>query len=79
MLNIRIAVSGSFSRMRRLDAIDLRQRTIHHDDAGAELFGKFDGLEPVARFANNGERRFVFQHAPEAAPHQRMVVHQEHG
>ena len=81
MLRIRIAVSGAVRRMWRVATAPfmLGSREIHHHHLRLKFGGKLHGLMAVLGFADHANRRVVLQHAAEAAPHQAVVIHQEHG
>ena len=49
-----------------------------HDDVGLELLHERERLEAVARFADDGDVRVVFQDAAEPLPYQRVVVDEHH-
>jgi hypothetical protein len=66
-------------RSRRVDTVCDRHRAIHDDNLRLELPRKGDRLRAVAGLPDHLDRRIVVQHAAEAAPDQRMVVHEEHG
>jgi hypothetical protein len=42
------------------------------------LRGDLHRLIPIARLADNFDLRIVLQHAPESAPYQDVIVHQQH-
>src|SRR5215204_2859940 len=54
-------------------------RRIHHDDVRLQLCRQADGVLTVAAFADDLNGGVVFEQTPEAAPHQRVIVHEEHG
>ena len=52
---------------------------VHHDDVRLQLGGQRDRFVAVARFADDRDRRVVFEQAAEAAPHERVVVGEQDG
>src|SRR5207253_11465556 len=51
-----------------------RHADVHEDDVGLQAPGCGDGLDPVARLANDAEVRLALQDQAQAAAHQHLVV-----
>ncbi len=52
---------------------------VHQDDAGPELASETNGFIAVGGLSEDRNIRLVFEHAPEAAAHEVVVVDQQHG
>src|SRR3984885_8418250 len=60
-----------------VEAVYFEQCAVHYDHARLELRSQADGLLPVTRLTHNFHIRLIFEHAPETAPHQAVVIHQQ--
>ena len=81
-VNGRVIWDGGLGRhfqnlARGLQAIQAGQSAIHNYDAGVQLPRQPDGFFAIACFADHVKIGFIFQHAPEAAPHQSVIIHQQ--
>ena len=56
-----------------------RHGAIHHDNGRLELLGQRDRLVAIAGLADDVDRLVVFEHAPEAASHEAVIVGEEDG
>ena len=64
---------------RRLDAVQLGHRDVHHDDVGPEEARLRDGVAPVGGLADDLEVRLLAEEGPEPLADDPVVVHQEDG
>src|SRR5579864_731402 len=62
----------------RLQAVDLRQRTVHDHYLGFKRARELNGFFAIAGFANDANVRLILEHATESAPDQAVIVHQQH-
>ena len=51
---------------------------VHDDYLGMKFFRQLDGFLAVARFADDFHVGLIFQHAPEPAPDQAVIIHEQH-
>ncbi len=62
---------------RSFQAVHFRHGAVHHHHLRLKLLGQPNRFCAIAGFARHYDVRFVFQNAPEPAPHQAMVIHQQ--
>lgn len=67
-----------FDLLRRFDPIHLRHIDVHYHHIRIEPLREFDRFRSIARFADHFEMLIRRHDAPQALPHHRMVVHQQH-
>src|SRR6266567_1455164 len=70
-------VLKNFSRC--FDAAKSRHCAVHYGNCGPKLAGEAGSFLAVAGFTHDGDVRVVFQHAPESAAHQCVIVGKKNG
>ena len=62
---------------RGFQAVHLRHGAVHHHHLRLQLLRQTNRFRAVAGFAGHLDIRLVFENAPESAPHQAVVIHQQ--
>ncbi len=81
MLSIRIAVSGAVRRIWRVATAPFMLGSAKSitTTRGLSAAASSTASWPSLGLADHRDIGVVLQHAPEAAPHQAVIVHQQHG
>ncbi len=61
-----------------LQAIHAGESAVHDDHLRMKLLGQLDGFFAVASFADDFHIGFILEHAPETAPDQAVVIHEQY-
>src|SRR5580698_3512307 len=60
-----------------VEAAGTGKRAVHYYDLGLEALREIDGFIAAAGFADDVEVALIFEHAPEAFPHQTVIVNEK--